>query len=503
MPGPAEPDPSTLGRWQLAPWKVVGLLAGLLAFALLVGLDSPLKHDPRWGSRPALAAGGAALMALWWLTEALPIYLTACVPLLLFPLLRVFGPGGRENLAGSAGPYVDPYIFLFAGGMGIAAAMQQWDLHRRIALNIMHRVGTDPRHLLAGVLAATAFISLWISNTATAAMLLPIGLALIRQIESQLGGRRLASYGMAIMLAIAYGANVGGIGTKIGTAPNAQFAGFMERSGVSISFLQFLAVGFPFVVMFLPVVWWMLWRIARKDQLAGEIGEEIVAHELVRLGPVRRQERIVLGVFLAAALLWIFGKPFTGFLTARVHAFELTSAHFEGGVAMLAAFTLLLWRSGGRQVLGFKALAGVPWETLLLLGGGFAMAGAIQKSGLSGFMSERLAAVQGLPPFAQVLLASLATVALSAVASNTSTIAVMLVVLKGAVAPQMANTVLFTATLACSCDFALPAGTPPNAIVFGSGYVTIPRMARTGVVLDLLAACVAAAWCWVIVRWVL
>lgn len=487
---------------SLTPWKIAGLQAGLLAFALLAGLDTPLKHNPEWGARPAYAAGGAALMAVWWLTEALPIYVTACVPLVLFPLLGVFGPGLGANVWQSAAPYVDPYIFLFAGGMGIAAAMQQWNLHRRIALGIMDRVGTDPRRLLAGFLAATAFISLWISNTATAAMMMPIGIAVIAQIEDHLGGRRLARYGMAIMLSIAYGSNVGGIGTKIGTAPNAQFSGFMERLGVSISFVQFLIVGLPFVVFFLPAVWWMLWRIGREDRLEGEIGAEIVHGELVRLGPVRRPERIVLGVFLTAAALWIAGKWLTALLAPRVTLFELTSAHFEGGVAMLAAFTLLLWRTQGRQVLGFKALSRIPWETLLLLGGGFAMAAAIQKSGLSAYMSAQLAAVRGLPPFGQVLLASIATVALSAVASNTATIAVMLVVLKDAVAPEVMTTVLFAATIACSCDFALPAGTPPNAIVFGSGYVTIPRMARTGVVLDLLAAILAAVWCWVIVRWV-
>lgn len=488
---------------RFTPWKLAGLLAGFLVFALLAGLDTPLKHSAEWGPRPAFAAAAAALMAIWWLTEALPIYLTACVPLVLFPLLGVFGPGLGANVRQSVLPYLDPYIFLFAGGMGIAAAMQQWNLHRRIALGIMDRVGTDPRRLLAGFLAATAFISLWISNTATAAMMMPIGIAVIAQIEDHLGGRRLARYGMAIMLSIAYGANVGGIGTKIGTAPNAQFSGFMERLDVSISFLQFMAVGLPFVLMFLPVVWWMLWRIGRGDGLTGEIGAEVVEGELARLGPVRRPERIVLGVFLATAALWIAGKWLTSVLAPRVPLFELTSAHFEGGVAMLAALLLILWRTEGRQVLGFRALSRVPWETLLLLGGGFAMAAAIQKSGLSNFMSAQLAVVRGLAPFEQVLLASVATVALSAVASNTATIAVMLVVLKDAVAPEIMTTTLFAATIACSCDFALPAGTPPNAIVFGSGYVTIPRMARTGVVLDLMAAVLAAVWCWVIVGWVL
>jgi sodium-dependent dicarboxylate transporter 2/3/5 len=418
----------------------------------------------------------------------------------LFPLTGIFGPG--EGVKQSVLPYVDPYIFLFAGGMAIGAAMQQWNLHRRIALGIMDRIGSDPRRLLAGMLAATAFISMWISNTATAAMMMPIGLAVVLQVEDQRGAGRLRHYGMAIMLAIAYGANVGGIGTKIGTAPNAQFSGFMERLGIEITFVQFLIVGLPFVLLFLPVVWWMLWRIGRQEGLAGEIGEEVIAGELAKLGPVRRPERIVLGVFLVTAGLWIAGKMLTDFLKARA-PFELTSAHVEGGIAMLAALALMLWRTQGRQVLGFRALRQVPWETLLLLGGGFAMAAAIQKSGLSAWLGAQLLAIRGLPPFAQVLLSSVAVVALSAVASNTATIAVMLVVLKDAVAPEVMTTTLFAATIACSCDFALPVGTPPNAIVFGSGYVSIPRMARTGVLLDLMAAVLAAAWCWVIVRFVM
>lgn len=489
-------------RPYFTPWKLAGLLGGLAAFFLLAFLDTPLRHDPEYGARPAFAAAGASLMAIWWLTEALPIYVTACVPLVLFPLIGVFGGGLGANVRQSAAPYVDPYIFLFAGGMAIAAAMQQWNLHRRIALGIMDRIGSDPRRLLAGTLAATAFISLWISNTATAAMMMPIGLAVVLQVEDQRGAGRLRHYGMAIMLAIAYGANVGGIGTKIGTAPNAQFSGFMERIGVEISFLQFLAVGLPFVFLFLPVVWWMLWRIGRREGLEGEIGEDVVRAELAKLGAVRRQERIVLAVFLATAGLWIAGKLLTDLVKARV-PFAITSAHVEGGIAVLAALVLLAWRSQGRQVLGFRALAAVPWETLLLLGGGFAMAAAIQKSGLSAWLGGQLVALRGVPPFAQVLLSSLAVVGLSAVATNTATIAVMLVVLKDAVAPDIMTTTLFAATIACSCDFALPVGTPPNAIVFGSGYVSIPRMARTGVVLDFLAAALAAVWCWLIVRLVL
>ena len=491
----------TSGDEAPARFKPLPIAIGLVVAVLLALLDTPLHHQPGMDSRPAMAAAVAALMAIWWLTEAIPIYWTACLPILLFPLLGVFGADRLAGFGAALSPYFDPYIFLFAGGMAVAAAMQQWNLHRRLALGIMAKIGTDPRRLLAGVLAATAFISLWITNTATATMMMPIGVALIAQLEVR-SGHRLRNYGMAIMLAIAYGANLGGIGTKIGTAPNGQFAGFLERLGRSISFIEFLLVGLPFVLVLLPLVWWMLWRLGRKDGLAGD-AREVVVRELAALGAIQRPERIVAGVFLAAASLWIVSKPILDALSPSLPGFKLGTAHVEGGIAVAAAVLLLCWRFRGRQVLEVKALGTVPWETLLLLGGGFAMAAGIQQSGLSAWMGAQLSGIANLPPLAQIVLAAVATVALSAVASNTATIAVMLPVLKDAVAPEMMTSVLFAATIAASCDFALPAGTPPNAIVFGSGYVRIPVMARIGVQLDLAAALVAALWCWAAVPFVL
>jgi sodium-dependent dicarboxylate transporter 2/3/5 len=488
--------------------QIVGFFAGLVAFTLLLALDGPLHHVGDHGSRPAAAAAVAALMALWWLTEALPISWTACVPLVAFPLLAVF-PGDRSaSVVGAVKPYLDPYIFLFAGGMAIAAAMQQWNLHRRIALAIMAAIGTKPQRLLAGFLVATAFISLWISNTATATMMMPIGVAVIAQLELGSGVKRLSSYGMAIMLAIAYGANVGGIGTKIGTAPNAQLAGFLDRElAIDVSFLQFLAIGLPFVVVFLPLVWLTLWRLGRADCAPGmpaaELGEGVIRSERAKLGSMVRGEKVVLAIFVVTCLAWIAGKPITTWVQSLPDLPKIGSAHVEGGIAVLAALTLLLLRSGGTQVLRLGSLRTVPWSTLLLLGGGFAMAAGIQGSGLSVWMAEQLSAIRDLPGFQQVLLASLVTVAISSVASNTATVAVMLVVLRDAASPEILPVVLFAATIAASCDFALPAGTPPNAIVFGSGYVDIPRMFRTGALLDVLAALVAAVWCWVAVGVVL
>jgi sodium-dependent dicarboxylate transporter 2/3/5 len=472
--------------------KWVALFAGLAAFAALAWLDSPLARSGEQG-RPAIAAGLAALMAIWWVTEALPIHWTACVPLLVLPFSGIFGDGFGENLRGAIQPYTNPYIFLFLGGMGIAAAMQQWNLHRRIALAVMRNVGTDPRRLLFGLLAATASVSLWISNPATAAMMLPIGLAVIHEFERE-AGRRLALYGAALMLSIAYGANVGGIGTKIGTVPSAQLSGFLAQQGTELSFLGFMAVGVPFVVLFLPVAWLALWRLGRADAPGSEVGQNTLARERARLGAMQRGERVVAAVFLSAAGLWILGKPITELL--RACGWDgLRGAHVEATVSLLAVAVLLASRVKGRRVLEPTSLRTLQWPVLILLGGGFALASAIEASDLSLWMGTQLAALRESSPWLQITAASFTTVSISAFASNTATVAVMLPVLASSVAAESLNAVLFAATFAASCSFALPAGTPPNAIVFGSGYVTIPIMVRTGVGLDVAAALAAALWC--------
>ncbi len=474
--------------------KPLPLVAGLALFALPLALETELSHWGEHGARPALAASLTLLMATWWILEALPIAWTACVPLLVLPFASVYGDGFGANLLGAVAPYVDPYIFLFLGGMGIAAAMQQWELHRRIALQVMRVAGTDARRLLFGLLLATATVSLWISNTATAAMMFPIGLALIAEFERE-GGRRLAGYGAALMLAVAYGSNVGGIGTKIGTVPSAQLAGFLAQRGVEVSFLEFASIGIPFVLLFLPVVWLALWRVGRVDALDAAVGQRALAGEGARLGAMRRAEKIVLAVFFATAAVWVMGKPLTDALRARALP-DLATAHVEASIAMLATLVLFVWRIDGRRVLEPASLRFVQWETLVLLGGGLSLAASIHASGLSHWLGAQLEGLRAAPAFAQVVAASLVTVALSAFASNTATVAVMLPVLASSAAPEVMNVVLFAATFSASCDFALPAGTPPNAIVFGSGYLTIPLMARTGAVLDVVAALCAAIWCW-------
>lgn len=477
--------------------RLVGLAAGLAALAAIAGLPSGLHEIAGMGSRPAYAAGGAALMALWWLTEALPIAVTACVPLVLFPMLGVFGGPLGHDVASAAGPFVDAYIFLFLGGMVLGAALEECRLHERIALHILLAIGARAPQLLAGVLIATATVSMWISNTATAVMMLPIGLALVKQLEARAGGRRLESFGTATLLAVAYGANLGGIATKIGTGTNSIFCGFTARVlGRDLGFVEYMIVAAPFVLGFLPVIWLVLWRVARRD--AGAIGEarSAIVEQLRALGPLAAEERRVGTIFALAATAWIFADLLRPLLAPRVpvfwEGFAFQGKHYEAGVAMTAATLVLATGS-----LSIRSLRRIPWGTLVLLGGSFSMAAGIEGSGLASWMSERLAALATLSFAAQMIVTTAATVFLSAVASNTATVNVMLNVLPRSLP------LLFSSAIASSCDFMLPAGTPPNAIVFGSGYVRLPVMMRNGFLLDLLAVLAVTLYGLTWVSWVL
>jgi sodium-dependent dicarboxylate transporter 2/3/5 len=472
--------PSTGEETTQAPAAVrrVGLVLGPLLFGVLALAPSPLHQLEGLGHRPALAAGLSLWMAVWWFTEAIPIHWTALFPLLAWPALDVFGTGPVAGAQRTLGEFLNAYMFLFAGGMALGAAMEHWGLHRRVALHIMVRIGASPRRLLLGMLVATGVVSLWISNTATAVMMMPIGLAVVTQLEAR-AGRKLGPYASALMLAVAYAANVGGIGTKIGSATNSIVVGFLSSSlHYDMSFLEYAAVALPFVVLFIPLVWLVLWRLGAADAPQGAVGREVLASELDALGPMSARERQVARVFLLAASLWVLGDPLrAGLKQIAPLAFE--ARHYEAAVALLAAGLLAV-----RGALPVRALRRIPVPALLLLGGSFAMAAGLEGSGLSKWLGLQLEPVRALPPAAQLLLALGATVGLSAVASNTATVNLMLALLP-------ANLPLLAAVgMAASCDFALPAGTPPNAIVFGSGRIRLPTMMKVGVLLDVAAVLV-------------
>jgi sodium-dependent dicarboxylate transporter 2/3/5 len=490
------PTPERPPREPASPIQRVGLVLGLAALATLALVPSDLHRIEGLGHRPAYAAGVAALMAIWWLTEAAPMAVTACAPLVLYPLLGVFGQGPAGDVVASAEPFADAYIFLFLGGMTIGAAMEQWRLHRRVALHIMRAIGTEPRRLLAGLIASTAAVSMWISNTATAVMMMPIGLAVLRELEAA-RGRRLPRFGCALMLAVAYASNVGGIGTKIGTGTNSIFAGFVaDKLHRDIGFLEYIALGTPFVLVFLPLVYVALWRHARGDDLGREDAGVALDRELAAMGPMRGGEKAVAAVFTAAAALWILGDPIRAELAPRIAAlaggFAVKGKHYEASVAMAAALALV----AGRLV-SLATLRRVPWSALVLLGGSFAMAAGIEGSGLGKWMAGELSGLAALPPLPQIALATFATIALSAVASNTATINVALNVLP----PSLP--LLSASMIGASCDFMLPAGTPPNAIVVGSGHVHLPTMIRVGFALDVAAGLVVTVYCHFYAAWLL
>lgn len=448
--------------------RLIGLLAGPAAAAALLALPAPAGLDPA-GWR---CAAVAALMAVWWITEAIPIPATALLPLATFPVL------GIADIQAAAAPYANPIIFLFMGGFLLALAMQRWELHRRLALTILTLVGTGPRRILLGFVLATGLLSMWVSNTATAMLMLPIAVSVAGLAGDDAGGRRFAT---ALALAVAYGANVGGLGTLIGTPPNALLAGFMaETYDLEIGFAQWLAFGLPLVAIGLPLVFAVLaWRF-RVAGLALADGGTGIRERLRALGPLSGPEVTVAVVFGLVAATWI-ASPL---LADRVPGLS------DAGIAMLGALLLFVLPARRRPltpVLDWDTAQGLPWRVLLLFGGGLSLAAAIQETGLADSIGALLGGLDGLPLIAVMLVVGAVIILLTEMTSNTATAAAFLPVV-AALAIGLGEhplTLAVPAAVAASCAFILPVATPPNAIAFGSGYVTLPQMARTGVILGL------------------
>lgn len=452
------------------------------------------------------------MMAFWWVTEALPIHWVALLPLVVAPFFPLFpsvertSPGffGRFIENGKAvGPtYYNPFIMVFMGGMLIGVAMEEHNLHRRIALNIMKVIGSSPRRILLGFVVATAFISLWISNTATAVMMVPIALAVLSQLEAREGGR-LPLLGQSIMLAIAYGANVGGIGTVIGTAPNMALAGYISgQYRIQVTFVDYFLVGMPFVLLFLPVVFGALAWLCRRERTR-TVESDVIDLEIRKLGRMSRAEKIVLAVFLLTSAAWILNEPlrslagFRGFdpSTGKTADF-IKGDEFDACAALVAPLLLLL--SG---TLRWRSMRRMPWDVLILLGGSYALAQVVLRSELSKWLVLLLGPAAQLPPFLLLLAITLFTVFLSAFTANAAAANLMMLLVTETVdpartQPAKALPFLYGVGISSSCDFMLPCGTPPNAIVFGTRYVRMRTMAATGFFLDLAAAVLAAAWIW-------
>ncbi|MBA4603111.1 SLC13 family permease [Thermoactinomyces mirandus] len=462
------------------PSQFSGLISGPVLFVLILAFFSP----------EGLSAEGKAILAsttwiaVWWMTEAIPIPATSLLPIVLFPLT------GGLDIGTTASSYGDETIFLFMGGFMIALAMEKWNLHKRLALDIISKIGTNTNRIILGFMVATGFLSMWISNTATAMMMVPIGLAIIYQVSEALKGdpsidtsKKNFRFGKALMLGIAYSSSLGGIATLIGTPPNTILAGAIEKTyGTELSFAEWMLFGVPIAWVFIIIAWFYLVKVAypvKLKQLPG--GREVIQSQKKELGAPSFEEKAVFVVFVSAALAWITRT----FILVKINE-NITDAV----IAMAAAIVLFIIPSKNREnaLLDWNTAVKLPWGILLLFGGGLAIAAGFVSSGLSEWIGSQLTALQGVNILIVIAAVTALVIFLTEITSNTATASMMYPIMASlAIALGIhPYSLMIAAGVAASSAFMLPVATPPNAVVFGSGYLRIPDMARAGLALNII-----------------
>ena len=531
----AEPSPGQKDR-GIGPRELFrrrfGLITGIvLALAVYFFMPSDLDHMLRG------TAAIAVLMAAWWMSEAIPISVTALLPLVLFPALEI------AEIGDFSGQYTAPTIFLFMGGFLLALGMQRWNLHRRVALWVLVAMGSSPKMLVLGFMIATGFLSMWVSNTATAVMMLPIGVSVLSLIVGMLRDEAKAgkagsssseelsdgaaemldadsdvaatedadgekgyehstdvepksNFGIALMLGIAYAASIGSLGTIIGTPPNAMLAAYMAEQGVNIGFGQWMLVGVPVAVILMAAAWFLLTNVLFKpeiDHIPG--GRDLMRQELRKLGPMSAGEIRVLAVFVIAALSWVF-----------VPVFWPETMIADAVIAMAVGIAMFLIPGGpdGVKLMRWEDALELPWGVLLLFGGGLALSTQFTESGLSDWIGEQLSGLGFLPLVLLVVVVALVVLVLTEFTSNTATAATFLP-LVGAMAIGLGMDQMLLAVpvaLAATSAFMMPVATPPNAIAYGSGYVSMGNMVRAGIWLNIVALVVISAASMTLLGWV-
>jgi sodium-dependent dicarboxylate transporter 2/3/5 len=446
-----------------------------------------------------ITAALAVWMATWWMTEAIPVYATALLPLAVLPVT------GAASVKAASSPYGHELIFLFMGGFIIALSMQRWDLHRRFAFSVLRLVGSKPHRLVGGFMIVTAALSMWVSNTATTIMMLPIALSVIEFLRKNRGGNGSEAgemtarpqgstmgdeFTVCLLLGIAYAASIGGIGTLIGTPPNLFLASYVrDHLGVEISFIRWMGVGIPLVVVFLPVVWLLLTRVIFpiRDMDSG-VARSRVADVYDTLGPMIRGERATFVVFVITALTWTF-RPLL--IKIAWSGTRPLAGLTDTGIAVIAALALFVIPVDIRKrifVMDWKTAVKLPWGLLVLFGGGLSLAASIKANGVGEFIASRVGAIAGFHPVFLVVVVIALLVFLTELTSNTAT-TVTLVPIFASLAEGMGMhpyLLIVPTAVAASCAFMLPVATPPNAIVFGSGLVTVPQMSKAGLWLNVI-----------------
>jgi sodium-dependent dicarboxylate transporter 2/3/5 len=479
------------------------------ALALVLYLALPVAEP---GAPASLSTAGRATlamlawMAVWWTTEAVPIEVTALLPIVAFPL------AGVMPLAATTAAYGSDVVFLFLGGFVLAAAIQKHGLDRRIAFATLRVVGARPDAIVAGIMGATAFISMWVSNTATAAMMVPIALSVINVSLQRRTGRTLAQHGgipdddvddrnfaLSTLLGVAYASSIGGLGTIVGSPPNGILVRYLETRGISVGFADWMLIGVPAMLAFLPLAWLINVKVLFPTRM-GEIegGRDYLNAEWSRLGPPGRGERITLAVFACTVALWICRPLLATLSIAGMRPFARLS---DAGIAMAAALVLFMLpvdRARDEHAMDWETAVKLPWGVLILFGGGLALAGAAETNGVAQYIGGLAGGLAAWPSWLALLAMIAIMVFMSEVTSNTAQVATMVPIL-AALAPVLGlppGMLLVPATIGASCAFMMPVGTPPNAIVFGTGLVRMPQMLRAGLWLNLTGILVIFALSW-------
>ena len=464
----------------------LGLFLGPLLFVLMLVIPTPSAMEPNAQKMAAVAL----LMATWWMCESIPIPATSLLPLALFPIM------GIMHTKAAAAPYANHLIFLFMGGFILALAMQRWNLHRRIAMNIVKAVGFSPSRLILGFMVATAALSAFVSNTATAVMMMPIGLALITHVveegkkegldkEIDFSPEKFA-FGLNLMLGIAYAASIGGIATLIGTPPNTVLAGYLNKTyGYEITFAKWMMVGVPLVLILLPLCWLWLVKFANPMTLKKVPGgRELIDEDLRRMGSMNAGERWTALVFVLTALAWVF-RINLAFLFPDP---EMVTDAAIGMTGALVLFLIPINLKRSLFVMDWRWASKMPWGVLILFGGGLAMADGFKATKLADWIGGQVSLLAHAPILVLVIAVTTLIIFLTELTSNTATAAMVMPILAAVAIGLGQNPLLLLvpAAIAASCAFMLPVATPPNAIVFGSGYVTIPQMVKSGFGLNII-----------------
>ena len=449
-----------------------GLLAGLLLFFSFIYFDPPKGlNNIAW-----LTAGVALMMTMWWISEAVPIYATGLVPLVLFPLLGLF------DIREVSSSYAHPLVLLFLGGFIIASAMESSGLHKRIALKILSLSGTSPSKIIAGFMITTAILSMWVSNTASTIMMLPIAMSVIT-IFAKKDNLAKNDFAIPLLLAIAYSASIGGTATLIGTPTNIMLASILSDTyKYQISFIDWFLIGFPIVLILLPIVWVFLSKIIFQVSSKKSKALEITLSNLNKsIGKAGKSEKVVAMVFFLTAMLWIFRKVLNNSLGTNLN---------DTSIGILGALMLFIIPTGkNSRACNWDTANKIPWGVLFLVGGGIALSKAFKSSGLADWIGSFSSYLYGLDVYFLILISVLVIIFLTELNSNTATVATFTPILIIFAIGLGSNPLYFVipTTIAASCAFMLPIATPPNAVIFGSGKIDIKEMVKAGVGLNLIS----------------